>query len=218
MVNNRHLFDNGFNASIAMAETTNKPLGTTKIKRLVLASASPRRRELLANLDFEVKLAPLKNVDESFPVSLSPEEVAPYISRKKALAYIGEIQSDEILVTADTVVINHGQVIGKPTDASNARHMIASLSGHVHTVVTGVTLLTADGKATTFAESTEVDFAELTPNEIDYYVDNYHPTDKAGAYGIQEWIGYIGIKGIRGDYYNVMGLPMHALYDALKAL
>lgn len=186
------------------------------MSRIILASASPRRRELLQHLDLEVVIAPARKVNESYPARLQPEEVAPAISRKKADAYADLVTgTDDILITADTVVILDGKVIGKPRDADEARRMLHSLSGRTHTVVTGVTL-TARGHHTTFAERTDVDFAPLTDNEIDRYVDLYRPLDKAGAYGIQEWIGYIGVTGIRGDYYNVMGLPLSALYRHLR--
>lgn len=186
-------------------------------KHVLLASASPRRRELLSQLNVEVVQAPLKKVDENYPASLDVEEVAAFISRKKAHAYLGELGPDDILVTADTVVINRGEVMGKPADAREAEQMLRRLSGRTHKVITGVTVAT-DRTQTTFSEMTEVEFAELTDEEIAFYVENYRPLDKAGAYGIQEWIGYIGVTGIRGDYYNVMGLPLHALYRTLKKL
>lgn len=186
-------------------------------RRLLLASASPRRRELLSHIGAEVVLAQMKDVDESYPARLAAEEVAPYISAKKAAAYAGEIGEDEILVTADTVVIDGGKVLGKPRDAADAASMLHGLSGHTHKVVTGVTLASS-GRQVTFADVTEVDFAALTDDEIAYYVENYKPFDKAGAYGIQEWIGYIGVDGIRGDYYNVMGLPLRKLYSHLKEM
>lgn len=194
-----------------MTETRYKPLESCKI---LLASHSPRRRELLGKLDVDVEILPLIEVNEAFPAKMAPEEVAPYISRKKAHPYMAQLKDREILLTADTVVINRGEVLGKPTDAEDAALMLRLLSGHTHKVVTGVTLATKT-RTVTFSEITEVDFAPLTHEEIDYYVAKYRPMDKAGAYGIQEWIGYIGISGIRGDYYNVMGLPLHALYTRL---
>lgn len=192
-------------------------LDILKGKTLLLASASPRRKELLANLGIRVEQARLKEVDESYPHEIGAHEVAPFISRKKAQAYMGEIAEDEILVTADTVVLCNSEVLGKPADKLDAKKMLSMLSGHSHTVVTGVTLV-SNSRFVTFAEETEVEFARLTPGEIDYYVERCNPVDKAGAYGIQEWIGYIGITGIKGDYYNVMGLPLHSLYRHLKAL
>jgi len=187
-------------------------------KKLLLASASPRRRQLLGELGVEVHRAPAVDVDESYPTTLAPEDVAVYISRKKADAYMSLLHADEILVTADTVVLCGGCVLGKPADEDAARRMLAELSGHTHKVVTGVTLVSGGDRTESFGEITEVDFAPLSSEEIDYYVRTYHPLDKAGAYGIQEWIGYIGISGIRGDYYNVMGLPLHALYRHLRLM
>lgn len=186
--------------------------------RLLLASASPRRRELLSHLDLEVAIAPVRPVDESYPARLAPEDVPAYISRKKADAYRHDLGPDDILVTADTVVILDGDVLGKPADDAAARAMLRRLSGRTHVVVTGVTLTRADGRQTTFSDRTEVDFKPLTDAEIDHYVDRYRPLDKAGAYGIQEWIGYIGIPAIRGCYYNVMGLPLAALHARLAPL
>lgn len=183
--------------------------------KLLLASGSPRRKELLGQIGLEVEQAHLKDVDESYPSALPPEEVAPYISAKKSAAYAGEMCEGEILVTADTVVIDGGRVLGKPCDAAEASAMLRELSGHTHKVVTGVTLASSR-KQITFSEVTEVSFAELSDDEIEYYVEKYRPFDKAGAYGIQEWIGYIGVTGIRGDYYNVMGLPLRRLYEHLK--
>lgn len=190
-------------------------LAWLKDKRVLLASASPRRRELLGKLCVDVHQADVRPVDESFPHTLAPEDVAPYISRKKAEAYLPELAADEVLVTADTVVISHGEVMGKPHGEAEACEMLQRLSGHTHKVVTGVTVASSGGRMKTFSETTEVEFANLTPDEITFYVKNFRPFDKAGAYGIQEWIGYIGIKGIRGDYYNVMGMPLHALYRVL---
>lgn len=195
-------------------ENRYKPLEGCKI---LLASHSPRRRELLGKLDVEVEILPLIEVNESYPAKMVPQEVAAYISRKKAHPYMAQLNDREILLTADTVVISRGEVLGKPTDAEDAAMMLRLLAGRTHKVVTGVTLATKK-RAVTFSETTEVDFAPLSHEEIDYYVEKYRPMDKAGAYGIQEWIGYIGISGIRGDYYNVMGLPLHALYNRLVTI
>ena len=148
---------------------------------------------------------------------MAPEEVAPYISAKKAHAYADSIESGETLITADTVVICEGRVLGKPHNEHEAVEMLRQLSGRTHSVVTGVTIMNSE-RGRTFGVTTEVDFAPLSDNEIRYYVEKYRPLDKAGAYGIQEWIGYIGITGIRGDYYNVMGLPLQRLYAELKEL
>ena len=183
-------------------------------KRLLLASGSPRRRELTEQLGMEVVRAHLKDVEETYPDTLSAAEVAPYLSRLKAEAYMGEIAPDEVLLTADTVVVDGDRILGKPRDEGEAHAMLRELSGHTHQVITGVTLASDKGMQT-FSEVTEVEFAELTDDEISYYVEKYRPLAKAGAYGIQEWIGYIGIKGIKGDYYNVMGLPLRRVYEHL---
>lgn len=183
-------------------------------KRLLLASGSPRRRELTEQLGMEVVRTHLKDVEETYPDTLSAAEVAPYLSRLKAEAYMGEIAPDEVLLTADTVVVDGDRILGKPRDEGEAHAMLRELSGHTHQVITGVTLASDKGMQT-FSEVTEVEFAELTDDEISYYVEKYRPLDKAGAYGIQEWIGYIGIKGIKGDYYNVMGLPLRRVYEHL---
>lgn len=185
--------------------------------KVLLASHSPRRRELLEHLDIDVEILPVREVSESYPASMRPEEVPAYISRKKAHPYMAELRDNDILLTADTVVINRGEVLGKPTDLRDAARMLRMLSDHTHTVVTGVTLATTK-RSVTFSELTEVQFAPLTPEEIDFYVEKYQPLDKAGAYGIQEWIGYIGITSIKGDYYNVMGLPLHSLFEHLTIL
>lgn len=185
--------------------------------RLVLASASPRRRELLCQIGGQVRIASTKEVDESYPENITPEDVAPYISAKKAHAYADSIESGETLITADTVVICEGCVLGKPHNEHEAVEMLRQLSGRTHSVVTGVTIMNGE-RCRTFGVTTEVDFAPLSDSEIRYYVGKYRPLDKAGAYGIQEWIGYIGITGIRGDYYNVMGLPLQRLYAELKKL
>lgn len=185
--------------------------------RLVLASASPRRRELLLQIGAQVRIASTKEVDESYPGNIAPEDVAPYISAKKAHAYADSIESGETLITADTVVICEGYALGKPHNEHEAVEMLRQLSGRTHSVVTGVTIMNGE-RCRTFGVTTEVDFAPLSDSEIRYYVEKYRPLDKAGAYGIQEWIGYIGITGIRGDYYNVMGLPLQRLYTELKEL
>lgn len=185
--------------------------------RLVLASASPRRRELLLQIGAQVRIASTKEVDESYPGNIAPEDVAPYISAKKAHAYADSIESGETLITADTVVICEGCVLGKPHNEHEAVEMLRQLSGRTHSVVTGVTIMNGE-RCRTFGVTTEVDFAPLSDSEIRYYVEKYRPLDKAGAYGIQEWIGNIGITGIRGDYYNVMGLPLQRLYTELKEL
>ncbi|MDE7473911.1 MAG: Maf-like protein [Muribaculaceae bacterium] len=184
-------------------------------KRLLLASASPRRRELLSSLDSDVEIVKLKEVDENYPASLPALEVAHYVACLKRDAYkTSQLADNEILVTADTVVVLDGKVLGKPHSTAEAYSMLRDMSGKTHTVVTGVTL-SSNTKTVSFATTTEVTFDNLTDDQINYYIDKYAPMDKAGAYGIQEWIGYIGIKGINGCYYNVMGLPLHDLYQHL---
>ena len=182
---------------------------------ILLASNSPRRRELLAGLDIEYRVTALPEVDESYPATLSGEEIPLYISQEKAAAYRNQMKENTLLITADTIVWLDGRVYGKPHDLDDAKAMLRALSGKTHTVITGVTL-TSMQKQVSFAVSTEVDFAPLSDDEIDYYVDRYRPLDKAGAYGVQEWIGYIGVTGLHGSYYNVMGLPIQRLYTELK--
>ena len=222
--------------------------------KIILASNSPRRRELLSGLGLEYEVRVLQGIDESYPDGLSMEEIPQYISRKKAAAYtLGE---DEVLITADTIVWLDGEVLGKPADEAEAKQMLRKLSGKTHQVVTGVTLTAPDpdlppsqapqmlryqrafapeeeGRlaaeslpprgevwrgAISFSSVSQVTFAQLSEAEIDYYVSHYHPLDKAGAYGIQEWIGYIGVTAIEGSYFNVMGLPVQRLYTEMKKL
>lgn len=185
-------------------------------KRYVLASGSPRRRELLGMLDVEFRVDTSCPVDEVVPPTLPAAEVPAYLSRLKAQPYMAGLEPDEILITADTVVILDDRVIGKPKDADDARRILRSLAGRTHRVVTGVSIGRPDGSLETFSDTTEVDFDELTDADIDYYVENYRPLDKAGAYGIQEWIGAAAVKGIRGSFYNVMGLPVHRIFLALR--
>lgn len=187
-------------------------------KKLLLASASPRRRELLSSLDADTEIVQLHNVDESYPNELAPENVPQFIACKKRDAYdYSRLKPDEVLITADTIVILDGKVLGKPATEEDAKAMLQAMSGKTHKVVTGVTLSTSS-RSIAFSVQTLVTFASLTDDEINYYVNTYHPLDKAGAYGIQEWIGYIGISHIQGCYYNVMGLPLQQLYSHLKEL
>ncbi len=183
--------------------------------KYVLASGSPRRRELLAGLgiDFEVRLLP--GIDESYPNGLSGEEIARTISQKKAAAYRPTLAQDELIITADTIVYQDSEVLGKPHDEQEASTMLHKLSGRTHEVITGVTLLTQEMEHT-FDCVSQVRFANLSDEEIWHYITHYHPLDKAGAYGIQEWIGYIGVEHIEGSYFNVMGLPIQRLYQTLK--
>ena len=183
--------------------------------RLILASASPRRRELLADCDLEFTLAEKFECKECYPADLEADKVAEYLSQLKSNAYPHALGECDILLTADTVVILGDKILGKPHSAEEAHEMIASLSGATHKVVTGVTLRTAE-RTISFSAESLVSFRMLDSEEIDYYVERYRPMDKAGAYGIQEWIGYIGIEGIEGSFYNVMGLPVQRLYTILK--
>ena len=186
-----------------------------KMKKIVLSSNSPRRKELLGELgiDFEVRV--IEGIDETYPKELSVEEVPQYIAREKARVYI--VGKDEVLLTADTVVVLGNEIMGKPHDEADAMRMLRQLSGKTHQVITGVCLTTND-KQVTFADVTDVSFADLTDEEIKYYVDNFRPLDKAGAYGIQEWIGLAGVTGIKGSYFNVVGLPVHRVYAELKKI
>lgn len=181
---------------------------------ILLASKSPRRRELLKMLDLDFRIVELKDVDETYPEDINPEKVPEFLSKIKASAYLDELGENDILLTADTVVILDSEIIGKPKDTKDAKRMLKKLSGNTHKVVTGVTL-TSTRYQKTFSSVTEVEFAPITDQEIDYYVEKYKPMDKAGAYGVQEWIGAVGVTGIRGSFYNVMGLPVHRLYKEL---
>ena len=185
--------------------------------RLILASASPRRRELLADCDIDFVLAEKFECEECFPVDLEVEKVAEYLSQLKSKAYPHPLCEGDILLTADTVVILGDKILGKPHSEAEAVEMISSLSGATHKVVTGVTLRTMEQTISFSAESL-VTFRKLDAEEVAYYVEKYRPMDKAGAYGIQEWIGYIGIEGIEGSFYNVMGLPVQRLYTTLKEM
>lgn len=192
------------------------PLDNLSKYRIILASGSPRRRELMSLLDIDFEVNTSIDVDESHD-GISSREVAPFLSRVKADAYRALLTPDgnELVITADTVVILDDKVLGKPCDSREAVGMLTALSGRVHEVMTGVTVMTAD-KTVTFSATSKVEFATLSADEIEYYVNRFHPLDKAGAYGIQEWIGAAGIRGIDGSFYNVMGLPVHRLYETLK--
>ena len=184
-------------------------------KRILLASNSPRRRELLSGLGVDYQVRLLLDIDESFPPHLSAEEIPQHISRNKADAYA--VEEDELLITADTIVYCKGEVLGKPVDEADACRMLRQLSGCTHQVVTGVTLKTRE-QVRTFSCTTQVTFAELSDEEIAYYVQHYAPYDKAGAYGVQEWIGFVGVTRLEGSYFNVMGLPVQRLYTELKKM
>lgn len=184
--------------------------------KLILASNSPRRKELLAGLGYPYEVRILKDIDESYPAELRGSEIAAHISRAKANVYALSMAPDELIITADTIVCLDEKVLGKPTDEAEAIAMIQSLSGRTHQVYTGVTLTTKNEQRS-FVSRSDVTFATLTDEEIRHYVTHYRPMDKAGAYGIQEWIGYIGVERIDGSYYNVMGLPVQRLYRELKS-
>ena len=182
---------------------------------IILASASPRRKELLENIGLKFSVKLLEGIDESYPVELSGEEIAKHISLKKANAYLEHIDDIDLIITADTIVYANHKVYGKPRDREDAKLMLQELSGKTHFVITGVTIATKQ-KVVTFAVQSEVTFASLSHTELDYYINNYRPFDKAGAYGIQEWIGMVGVERLSGCFFNVMGLPVHQLYQELK--
>lgn len=182
--------------------------------KIILASNSPRRKELLKQLglDFEVRV--MKGIDETYPSELQSKDVAEYIASKKSSAY--SISSDELLLTADTVVVVGEDILGKPHDREDACRMLREISGKTHHVITGVCIRT-DSKQSRFSVSTDVRFKKLSDDEIDFYIGHFKPYDKAGAYGIQEWIGLVGVESISGSFYNVMGLPVQRIYEELTA-
>ncbi len=183
--------------------------------RIVLASNSPRRKELLAGIDVEYEIRMLPNIDESYPKTIPEDDVAEYLAKKKASAYLPELKNDELLITADTIVLLDGMIIGKPVDEADAIRMLKLLAGKTHRVITGVCLATKK-KQVIFSDTAFVTFGNLSEEEIIYYVLNYKPFDKAGAYGVQEWIGYVAVERIEGSYFNVMGLPIYKVYKELK--
>lgn len=183
--------------------------------RILLASKSPRRRELLKGCGLDFEIAEGREAEESFPADMPLGEVAEYLSEVKSDAYFDTLDKGDLLITADTVVIAAGEILGKPCDREDAVRMLRLLSGTTHEVVTGVTLRTKERKRS-FSCSSKVRFREVSDEEIAYYIDTYRPYDKAGAYGIQEWIGYVAISGIEGSFYNVMGLPVQMLWVELE--
>jgi len=182
---------------------------------IILASNSPRRRELLSGLDLKYEVRVLPDIAESYPADLPALQTAEYIAREKAEAYRTLMKPDELIITADTVVILNGEVMGKPHDEADACRMLHALSGKTHQVITGVTLTTTE-RQQSFSVLTDVTFKQLSDDEINYYVTHYRPFDKAGSYGIQEWIGYVGVTQLNGSYFNVMGLPVQRIYEALR--
>ena len=182
---------------------------------IVLASNSPRRKELLQRMGVNFKVRTLFGIDESYPNSLRGEDIVCYISRNKAKAYQSSMAPNELLITADTIVYVDGEVMGKPKNAEQAKEMLHKLSGKTHQVITGVTIVTAK-RTENFGVTSQVKFTNITDEETNFYVDNYLPFDKAGAYGIQEWIGIVAVEEIKGSYFNVVGLPVQRLYQKLK--
>ncbi len=187
-----------------------------KNKHLILASGSPRRQHFLKELklDFEIRL---KEIDENYPSNLKEEEITDYLAELKAQPFIKELKQDDILITADTIVWLDGKAIGKPKNHEEAKNMLTNLSGKTHKVISSFCLTTVN-KQIIKSDTTFVKFSKLTEIEIEYYIKNYHPFDKAGSYGIQEWIGYIGIEKIEGSYFNVMGFPIHKFYHEMLKL
>jgi len=186
------------------------------MKNIILASQSPRRKQLLewAEISFEILV---KETDERYPPELEPEEIAVYIARNKAWAIKNEIKEEKIILAADTIVVLNEAIIGKPVHREEAISILFALSGETHRVITGVVLLKGE-KEIAFSDTTEVEFHKLSLEQIEFYVDKYKPFDKAGAYAIQEWIGVVGIKSIKGDFYNVMGLPVSRVVSEIKKL
>ncbi len=185
--------------------------------RLVLASNSPRRRQLLTDLGLAYEIR-LREVSEDFPPHLRRAEVAEYLAARKAAAYAAGLAPDELVITADTIVCLGDDVLNKPADAAEARAMLTRLQGRAHDVFTGVCLRVGTGEEVVFSDQTTVHFRPLSPAEIDFYVRNYQPFDKAGAYGAQDWIGMVAITRLEGSYFNVMGLPTHRLWAELEKL
>lgn len=180
---------------------------------IILGSTSPRRKELLAAMGFEFRtMSP--DIDESFSDEIPVEKVAAFLAESKANALIDSLEKDDLLICSDTVVIIDNQIIGKPTDSQNAYEILSQLSGNTHVVITGVALKSLE-KTNVFSVKTEVKFGNLSDKQIDFYIQKYNPFDKAGSYGIQDWIGLIGVEKINGSYTNVMGLPTHELYEAI---
>ena len=182
--------------------------------KVLLASNSPRREELLRGIDIDFEVKVLPDIDESYPDNIPSEEIAEFVAIKKAKPYAASLHEDELLLTADTIVLLEDMVLGKPANKQEAKQMLRQLSGKTHRVITGV-CFTSTKKQTSFSATSDVEFGKLTDQEIEYYVERYSPMDKAGAYGVQEWIGYVAVKHINGSYYNIMGLPIQRVYREL---
>jgi len=184
---------------------------------IILASNSPRRRELLAGLGIDFDIRVLPDIDEHYPTTLPVADIAQYIAAKKADAYVQTMADNELVITADTIVVVDGEVMGKPRNEADAHRMLSTISGRTHQVITGVCLTTKTLRRQ-FSVTTDVTFKSFTNEEISHYITHYQPYDKAGAYGIQEWIGYIGVTGLNGSYFNVMGLPVQRIYTELSTM
>lgn len=190
-------------------------LNHTEPLHVILGSQSPRRRELMAGLDIPFSCVTI-DADESYPAELKAGDIPMYISRAKARAYVSELQDNDLLITSDTIVWLHGEMLGKPQDEAEAKAMLARLSGQTHEVYTAVCFADRNGELETWVDCTKVTFNNLSEKDIDYYVSKYRPLDKAGAYGVQEWIGYVGVTRMEGSYFNVMGFPICHVYERLK--
>ena len=190
-------------------------LENLKKYKVMLGSNSPRRKELLAGLDIDFRVVTVPDIDESYPAGIDPETIPEYVARKKAAVFREKMGEDALLITADTMVWTFRDILGKPKDRQDAVRILKMLSDRVHEVITGV-CITTSRRQVSFSVSAAVAFDKLTDEEIDYYIDKYRPYDKAGAYGIQEWIGYIGVEAINGSFFTVMGLPVQRLYKELK--
>ena len=191
------------------------PFDNLRKYSIILASGSPRRKELLSSVGIDYKVRIIDDIDESYPENMKAEDIPQFISRKKAAAYRKDLSKGELIITADTVVAVDNKILGKPKDKAEAVKMLRLLSGRKHQVITGVTVMTSE-REETFAAVSNVCISKLSDEEIDYYIEKYKPYDKAGAYGIQEWIGMIGVTEIEGSFFNVMGLPVQRLYTLLK--
>ena len=190
-------------------------LNHTEPLHIILGSQSPRRRELMAGLDIPFSCVTI-DADESYPAELKAGDIPMYISRAKARAYVSELQDNDFLITSDTIVWLNGEMLGKPQDEEEAKAMLARLSGQTHEVYTAVCFADRNGELETWVDCTKVTFNTLSEEDIDYYVSKYRPLDKAGAYGVQEWIGYVGVTRMEGSYFNVMGFPICHVYERLK--
>lgn len=182
---------------------------------IILGSQSPRRQELLHGLDLNFTVNVIAGLEENYPATLQGEEIPMFLAQQKAEAYLNSLTPKDMLITADTIVWLDGIVYGKPKDEADAKKMLRALSGKTHDVITGVCVTTTE-RQETFAAISKVTFASFSDDEINYYIEKYRPMDKAGSYGVQEWIGYIGVEHIDGSFYNVMGLPVQRLYTLLK--